>query len=262
MLLPHMWLRKLWLRRALRDYPLYDPPHKVEERLLSTEKAAENFAYFMRVREQRLAYFRDWLRRYFGVSIEPDAKGVRALNRWGNKYAGLLIEERKQGDPTPSYFTYDPPWTGENAGCNALFDMGITMGEFIIANCPKLYWAVAPTALLLPRTTRERKRDPGSSYQRPALTGSDSPSWSYEPLNDVYIFARQMQNNVTSFKASKSFNMLHKESRRLIREQLLNGFESTLKYYPAFDPHGLRVEMSPDNYLRLIDSEDEDDGNE
>ena len=39
MLLPHMWLRKFYLRRALRDYPLYDPPHKVEEYLLSREQA-------------------------------------------------------------------------------------------------------------------------------------------------------------------------------------------------------------------------------
>ena len=30
-----VWLRKRRLERALREYPLYDPPHKVEERLLS-----------------------------------------------------------------------------------------------------------------------------------------------------------------------------------------------------------------------------------
>lgn len=41
--LPQAYLRRLWLRRALRDYPLYDPPHKVEERLLSKAKAKENF---------------------------------------------------------------------------------------------------------------------------------------------------------------------------------------------------------------------------
>jgi hypothetical protein len=36
-----------------------------EERLLSKEKARENFGYFMRVRLQRAAYFRSWLHRYF-----------------------------------------------------------------------------------------------------------------------------------------------------------------------------------------------------
>src|ERR1700730_18045000 len=84
MLLPQMWLRKSWLRRALRDYPLYDPPHKVEEYLLSREQAFENFDYFMRVRQQRAAYFQRWLRRYFRVAITPDENGVKALNRWGN----------------------------------------------------------------------------------------------------------------------------------------------------------------------------------
>src|ERR1700730_12144481 len=109
MLLPQMWLRKSWLRRALRDYPLYDPPHKVEEYLLSREQAVENFDYFMRVRQQRAAYFQRWLRRYFRVAITPDENGVKALNRWGNKYAGLLLVAAPTGHPTDCYFTYDPP---------------------------------------------------------------------------------------------------------------------------------------------------------
>ncbi len=44
------------LRRASRDYPLYDPRHKIEERLLTKEKATENFDYSVRARLQRLAY--------------------------------------------------------------------------------------------------------------------------------------------------------------------------------------------------------------
>jgi hypothetical protein len=112
MLLPHVRLRNRRLRRALRGYPLYDPPHKVEERLLAREKAVDNFDYFMRVRQQRVDYFREWLRRHFGVTVTLDEKGVRALSRWGNKYAGLLLDQRPGGDPTDSYFTYDPPWTG------------------------------------------------------------------------------------------------------------------------------------------------------
>ena len=151
MLLPQMWLRRVWLRRALRDYPLYDPPHKVEERLLSKEEALENFDYFMRVRQQRLAYFQDWLRRNLCVTLAPNKVGVKALNRWGNKYAGLLLTAGPDGHPNNSYFTYDPPWTGENAGCNVLFDMGIALGEFIIVNCPKLHWALDPLSAMLPR---------------------------------------------------------------------------------------------------------------
>jgi hypothetical protein len=262
MLLPQVWLRKLWLQRALRDYPLYDPPHKVEERLLAREQALENFDYFMHVRHQRVAYFRDWLRSYFGVTITPDAKGIKALNRWGNKYAGLLLYERKPSEPTHSYFTYDPPWTGKNAGCNALFDMGVTMGEFIIANCPKLYWAVDPTQELLPRTTRKLKREPGSSFQKPKLAGSDNPTWTAVPLHDAEMFAWQMQRNMTTFEGMQRFCRRHKADRALVRESFLSKFESTLKYYPAFDPNMLRNEMSSGEYLQIIDSQDEENGNE
>ena len=65
MILPQVRLRKLRLERALREYPLYDPPHKVDERLLPREKAAENFDYFMRMRLDRVRYFCGWLKRYF-----------------------------------------------------------------------------------------------------------------------------------------------------------------------------------------------------
>ena len=57
MLLPQAWMRKRSLERALRGYPLYDPPHKVEERLLAGEGRWRKLNYFMRVREQRLAAF-------------------------------------------------------------------------------------------------------------------------------------------------------------------------------------------------------------
>ncbi|KAA5594936.1 hypothetical protein, partial [Blastochloris sulfoviridis] len=110
----------------MRGYPVYDPPHKVEERLLSRERATENFDYFMQVRQQRAAFFRDWLRRWFWVRLTPDKMGVRALNRWGNRYAGLLLHHDGQGvPPENAYHSYDPPWVGNYARCNVLFDMGI-----------------------------------------------------------------------------------------------------------------------------------------
>jgi hypothetical protein len=172
-----VWLRKRRLERALREYPLYDPPHKVEERLLSREKAAENFDYFMRVRLQRVAYFRQWLRRHFGVVVTLDERGVRALNRWAVDYAGLLLVKDVNGNPTMSYFTYDPPWTGESAGHNVIFDMGTMLGEAIVANCPKLRWDFDPISGLLPNEAKVLKQSPGSSCQRPMLTGFDNPAY-------------------------------------------------------------------------------------
>jgi hypothetical protein len=260
MLLPQMWLRKQWLRRALRDYPLYDPPHKLEERLLSREKATENFDYFMRVRQERVAYFQNWLRRYFWVTITPNEKGVRALNRWGNKYAGLLLNKTAEGHPTDSYFTYDPPWVGDEAGCNVIFDMSILFGEIIIANCPKLHWAIEPTSEILLRRSRMLKRSPGMSFQRPELTGWDDPTWSASPLHLIEGFARQMMRKMTTFGGRRSYKQLHRGMRRLISDHLLNTYKNVLKEYPAGDPYKLRDEISSDEYARLIDSEAEEEG--
>jgi hypothetical protein len=264
MLLPHMWLRKLWLKRALRDYPLYDPPHKIEERLLSKEKAAENFDYFMGVRQRRVAYFRDWLRRYFWVSVSPDEKGVRALNRWGNKYAGILLVLGPDGHPTLSYVTYDPPWTGNYAGYNVLFDMGIVFGEFLIANCPKLHWDFDPISAILPRRAKMLKRTPGMGFQRPRLTGFDAPISEAIPLHNVEEFAYLMMRNLTTFEGLSSLYSEPRGMRRNVTDQLVNIFRETLRHYPAGDPFKLREQIGPDEYLKFIDLEyeDEDDGDE
>jgi hypothetical protein len=252
-----VWLRKRRLERALRGYPLYDPPHKVEERLLSRERAAENFDYFMLVRLQRLAYFRDWLRRHFGVAVTLNERGVRALNRWAVGYAGLLLVKEADGNPTRSYFTYDPQWTGDNVGQNVVFDMGITLGEAIIANCPKLRWDFDPISTILPSTAKLLKRTPGVGFQRPTLTGYDNPAYECHALNEVGLFARQMLRNTTTAEDIRNFRSLHWQDRRGICEQLLNNFRQAVKDYPQGDPQNFRKEMGPEEYLQAVDSESE-----
>lgn len=256
MLLPQMWLRRVWLRRSLRDYPLYDPPHKVEERLLSKEEAAENFDYFMRVRQQRLAYFENWLRHRFWATLTPDRAGVKALSRWGNKYAGLLLTARPDGHPNNSYFTYDPPWTGENAGCNVLFDMGIALGEFIIVNCPKLHWALDPLSAVLPRRTELLKGSAGMSYQRPELTGPDNPAVSVSPLHQVFTFAHEMMLFTITIEDRMKFFRLTKRHRANLVNYLLNIYNNVITNYPVFDPIGLRKEMTAEEYLNIVDTEE------
>ena len=77
---------------------------------------------------------------------------MRGLNRWGNKYAGFLLVLGRNGHPRDSYFTYNPPWTGEYTGYNVIFDMGMMLGEAVLASCPKLRWDVDPVPEMLPRT--------------------------------------------------------------------------------------------------------------
>jgi len=242
------------LRRALEAYPLYDPPHKVEERLLSEELAVENFHYFMGVRLDRVAYVRDWLRQKFGYKVTLDEKGIRALSVWGNKYAGLLLKLRADGYPTSSYFTYDPPWTDENVGHNVLFDLGITLGEAILANCPKLRWQLEPSHLL-PQTSRMLKRTSGMSFQRPQIGGYTNPVYRITPLHQVYMFAFDMLTNTTSVEGIKSFLQQPRFQRRLCLEQSVNFYLGALKEYPEGDPAGLLREMGTEAYLKLSDDE-------
>lgn len=254
MMLPHMRLRQAWLRRAVRDYPLYDPPHRVEERLLSREQAIENLDYFMGVRHRRLADFQAWLRRHFGVTLTPDRDGIKALNRWGNKYAGLLMyHDPAETRPGP-YFTFDPRWTDDYAGYNGVFDMGIALGEIIIIHCPRLFWAVDPTWQILPRRSKVLKKSPGMSFQRPELTGCDNPAWSGSTLHDSFFFARQMEGLTTHPRACRYYR-IHKGDRRRIRDQFLSGFDATLRDYPKGDPWKLLDEMSMDEYLEMGEAE-------
>jgi hypothetical protein len=259
---------RLDLERALHDYPPYDPPHKVEERRLPKEKAAENFDYFMRVRMQRVAQFRNWLQQHFAVTVTLDEEGVRALGRWGNDYAGWLLARAAEGHPESSdahyhtYYAYDPPWTGENAGMNVVFDMGITLGEAIIASCPKVHWDFDPISAILPKTARMLKRTPGLGFQRPMLTGFDNPAHQSIPLENVFYFALHMMQLMTTVEGIEKFHDQPRGFRPLDLEQLVRIFIDTLQNYPEGDPHKLREQMGPQEFLRFVDaeSEEEDDG--
>jgi hypothetical protein len=233
MLLPLMWLRKKKLDRLLKDYPLYDPPHKVEERLLPKEKAQENFDYFMRVRKERVAFFSRWLKDEFGVAIGPTQRGVEALNRWMFRYGGLLLPNRTV---EKSYFTYDPPWRGEGAGCNVVFDVGIAFGEFLIANCPNLRWDMDPISALRPNEARILKREFGSSFWRPELTGFENPHWGVNPLHDTYLYATQLEDVVTFAGMKKLHACYTPGSWDILYTSLVTNFSRKIEEYEAGDP--------------------------
>jgi hypothetical protein len=130
----------------------------------------------MGARLKRVAYLQGWLQRRLGVTLTLDEKGVRALSRWGNEYAGFLLVKGANGRPTLCYSNYDLPWTGENTGHNVLFDIGITLGEGIIANCPKVHLGSGPISAVLPH-----KRERATGFQRPMLTGFDNPAYTPHP---------------------------------------------------------------------------------
>src|SRR5262245_16495865 len=104
MINPFCWLRFQRTRRAMANYPLYEPPHRAAEGSLPFKKIEENFAYFMDVRLERLAFFRRWASDRFGVKAALNGEGVLALDRWADRYAGGLILD----DEWDIFTTYRP----------------------------------------------------------------------------------------------------------------------------------------------------------
>lgn len=140
MIYPTLLFKHLKVRRALGDYPLYDVPNKQEERTLDETHVQENFAYFMRVRVDRLASFQKWLREWFGVRATLNGDGLLALNTWVNAYGGGLVGDYP--NRAKIYATYQPVWVGEYAGYNVMVDIGIFIGEYLIAKRPRLCWEI------------------------------------------------------------------------------------------------------------------------
>jgi hypothetical protein len=261
MIRPQMWLRNRRLQRALRDYPLYDVPHKVEDRLLPRDAAAENFAYFMDVRHQRLAHLQEWLKEFFGTTVTTDEWGLGTLCRWGVKYAGLLMTREPIGRARSCFDSYTPLWTGVNAGYNVVFDMGILLGESIIASCPNIRWDFDPISSLLPRTAKWERSQEGLGFQRPQLTGYPRrPEYRSSPFYVAREFADLIMYLMVTFEGMRRYKFL--SGKRNIRERLLNFFRAEVDNYrhPHEDPR--RKTMTEEEYLRLIDSEDKQEEGE
>src|SRR5262245_47094335 len=124
--------RQSRLRQALLKYPLYDPPHKAEERVLPAEKALENFRYFTDVRTQRVAYFVQWLRDEFGIEASLESAGMDATLDWARDYVPVIMPSDNIGRSADVRHCYAQPWVGEHAGTNAFVDLGAMLGEAII----------------------------------------------------------------------------------------------------------------------------------
>jgi hypothetical protein len=140
MIYPTLFFKHLRSRRAIRDYPLYDVPNKQEERTLDEVRVNENFAYFMSIRLDRLAFFQNWLRQWFAVTASPNGDGLLALNEWINAYGGGLIGD--EFNRAMVFAGYHPAWVGQCAGYNVMVDIGIFIGEYLITKRPQLYWQI------------------------------------------------------------------------------------------------------------------------
>src|SRR5262245_15202143 len=81
MLRPRAWLDSRRLRAGLRSYPVYSPPHPGDGSDLSLQKGQENYAYFLRTKDARVAHLRAFLA-LFEVPLSIDDVGLRNLDAW------------------------------------------------------------------------------------------------------------------------------------------------------------------------------------
>lgn len=184
MIHPKFWLKHARARRAVKGYPLYDVPHKQAEGTLSEAQAQENFNYFMKMRLERLAFFQKWLLENFGVKATLDGDGVRAVSRWVDDYGGGLIgDDYKKGRietyPQRIFGSYQSRWEGGYAGYNVMIDLGIFLGEYLIAKRPRLYWEIYRGHALEPATFKS------TGYMRPHLGGMPR-GWGCDVLMPGY----------------------------------------------------------------------------
>jgi hypothetical protein len=69
-----------------------------------------------------------------------DGDGLLAVNEWVNAYGGGLIGDHF--NEATIFATYRPAWVGEYAGYNVMIDLGIFLGEYLIAKRPQLHWEI------------------------------------------------------------------------------------------------------------------------
>lgn len=189
------------------NYPIYDPPHKVEERRLPKEQALQNFQYFMDVRQRRVKDFHDWLATSFSVRASLDQGGIKNMLDWAESYAAILLPLKFQRY-NELFYGYSEAWDGEFRSINALFDLGTALGEYIIQERPCLSWSMewslsnypgieerASGETLLTLKSRERDfraiaREPFGGFRRPLIASLSDASVLLEPIHLVFNYSR------------------------------------------------------------------------
>jgi hypothetical protein len=140
----------------LHDYPVYEPPHRQGPNCLNQDARQSTDEYVRSVQElvargeenvyrlrqahrhERLAALRAFLSK-FDVEVCTDDTGLGAVSAWCPGNCGALIANMRDHATRQAFFQL-APWTGESRGLNVVFDLGVFLGECVIARNPKLHW--------------------------------------------------------------------------------------------------------------------------
>src|SRR5215510_5772424 len=175
---PIGWYRARKINSALANYPVYAPPHLRSEIDLSLTEARENFEYFMDKRSFRSQSLIDFMNR-FKIEMTTNDSGLTSVSNWFDRYGGLLLPFTPRSTVTfDSFVAYDPSWTGEHIGMNVIWDIGIYLGECVIARNPSAHWALNTGDA--DQISRE-----AVGYQRPCVAGLHRPA-RRDPMTRVF----------------------------------------------------------------------------
>ena len=224
-------LRHKWFNFASFNYPLYDCPHKNEDRLLTSAQAQENLQYLLDVRAFRVAQLRAWLKTYFFLDVSPDELGVWKIGAWISNYGQFLLPDRQE---RIAFRSYQPVWIGSYRTCNIAFDLGIAFGEFTIRACPKLHWDCDAIPKHSPNLAKQMQQTSYSSLQRPIIVGFEVEDWYFNPLGDIESLIREVCER-------RSYSMPDMVARRQrpISEKLLARYRNRVREYSVDNPRSL-----------------------
>lgn len=152
--------RRQALSAALLNYPLFEPPHRqgpnflrrsqgqTEEEHLNyihefIARSDQNFLYFMDQRPTRLAALRAFLGT-FGASTSLDDDGLTSVSTWFADNGYALVSSLQDPAVVQRFYQMQTPWTDALRGFNAIFDLGVYLGECLIQKQPRLHWKYAP----------------------------------------------------------------------------------------------------------------------
>lgn len=132
--------RKVW--KELPSYPVYSPPFHDAEQVLAQRELKANYEYFLAQKKLR----RECLAKYlalFSIVLRLDRDGIAELDRWMFRYGGHLLPSNRRLNAEftiPALTDHEPAWIGPFHGLNVVNDIGIFVGDYIIARCPGVYW--------------------------------------------------------------------------------------------------------------------------
>jgi hypothetical protein len=156
----HLRQRRQFIREALADYPVYEPPHRQGPNFLPRlphqsedeyqivihqflDRGRENLSHLLAHRDARMTALSALLAK-FGVKMGFDDAGLAAVSAWCPGHVGLLIAGARNRKVRQVFFQALQPWTDHRRGHNVIFDLGIFLGECLIARNPSLHWNYQP----------------------------------------------------------------------------------------------------------------------